>query len=52
MAVYKTDAESLQKTEVCTLDISSDHAAYEEMGKGMIFDALEEVNLYMEGIDE
>ena len=52
VAVYKTDAETLQKTEVCTLDISSDHAAYEEMGKGMIFDALEEVNLYMEGIDE
>lgn len=52
VAVYKTDAETLQKTEVCTLDISADHAAYEEMGRGMVFDGLEEVNLYMEGIDE
>ena len=52
VAVYKTDAETLKKTEVCTLEISEEHAAYEEMGKGMVFDGLEEVNLYMEGIDE
>ncbi|MBR5292290.1 MAG: hypothetical protein IKU32_05155 [Clostridia bacterium] len=52
VAVYKTDAETLQRTEVCTLDITSEHGAYEEMGKGMVFDDLEEVNLYMEGIDE
>ncbi len=52
VAVYKTDADTLQKKEVCTLDISSDHAAYDEMGQGMVFDGLEEVNLYMEGIDE
>ncbi|MBQ6703254.1 MAG: hypothetical protein IJN08_00410 [Clostridia bacterium] len=52
VTVYKTDATTLQKTEVCTLDIPPDHEAYREMGQGMVFDGLEEVNLYMEGIDE
>ena len=52
VAVYKTDAETLKKMAVCTLDITSDHAAYEEMGEGMVFSGLEEVNLYLEGVDE
>lgn len=52
VAVYMTDEETLEKKEVCTLEISADHEAYEEMGQGMIFSGLEEVNLYVEGIDE
>ncbi len=52
VAVYKTDGETLQRTEVCRLDISAEHDAYDEMGQGMVFDGLEQVNLYVEGIDE
>ncbi len=52
VAVYKTDGETLQRKEVCRLDITEEHAAYEEMGQGMVFDGLEQVNLYVEGIDE
>lgn len=52
VAVYRTDSETLEKTEVCTLDIAADHAAFAEMKQGMVFNGLEEVNLYMEGIDE
>lgn len=52
VTVYKTDADTLKRTTVCTLDISSDDAAYEEMREGMVFDMLEDVNLYVEGVDE
>ncbi len=52
VAVYKTDGDTLQKTTVCTLDVSPGDDAYEEMGGGMVFGGLEEVNMYMEGIDE
>lgn len=51
-AVYCTDGETLEKRLVCTLPLEPESQAYEEAAAGMVFATLEEVNIYMEGLEE
>lgn len=51
-AVYRTDSDTFERSVICILELEKGSPAYDEMGRGMVFDSLEEVNLYLEGLDE
>ena len=48
----EADQQSFEKTEVCLLDIPAGSETYDELAAGMEFDALEDINLYIEGIED
>ena len=52
IAVFEADQQSFEKTEVCLLDIPAGSETYDELAAGMEFDALEDINLYIEGIED
>ena len=52
IAVFEADRQSFEKTEVCLLDIPAGSETYDELAAGMEFDALEDINLYIEGIED
>ena len=52
LAVFETDRQSFEKTEVCPLNIPAGSETYGELAAGMEFDALEDINLYIEGTED
>ena len=52
LAVFETDRQSFEKTEVCLLEVPTGSEGYGELAAGMEFDALEDINLYIEGIED
>ena len=52
IAVFEADQQSFEKTEVCLLDIPAGSETYDELAAGMEFEALEDINLYIEGIED
>ena len=52
IAVFETDRHSFEKKEVCLLEVPAGSEAYGELAAGMEFDTLEDINLYIEGIED
>jgi len=51
LSVYKTQEKTFEKTLICPLNVERGNT-YDELSAGMIFGSLEDINLYIEGMDE
>lgn len=50
IAVFKANGDGFEKNEVCLLNVPAS-GEYSELAQGMSFSSLEEINLYIEGIE-
>lgn len=51
LSVYKTAEKTFEKTLICPLKVEAGNT-YDELSAGMTFGSLEDINLYIEGMDE